>query len=283
MPGSTDRIRTGSHKTYANLMNRLTTVLIVLIITCSAASAGAASLTLTVDKETATLEDVINLTISVEGNSGEPTLPTLPSFETIPQGSASRVQIINGQMSAHIEYRYLLYPKQEGVFIIGPAALEYKSSKITSNTIKITVCKAAPRPTETSEKELFVTTEVDNVNPYVNQQIVYTFKFYRRMRVANARLSEAPTFEGFIVVPLGKEKEYQTVINGQQFMVTEIQQALFPTRAGNLTISPSTLQCDVVAKRQRRGRVFNDPFFDDSFFGFAQTEPKVLRTSPIAI
>lgn len=285
MPGNTGLIRTGNHWTCSNLMNRIATISIVLIliIISSVASAGTASLSITVDKEIATLEDVINLTISVIGNGGEPTLPALPSFELIRQGSASRVQIINGQMSAHVDYNYLLYPKQEGVFIIGPATLDYKGSKLTSNTVKITVRKAVARPAETSDKEVFVIAEVDNTNPYVNQQIIYTLKFYRRINVANARLAESPSFEGFIVVPLEKQKEYQTVINGQQFLVSEIKQALFPAQAGTLTISPSTLQCDVVVKRQRRGGVFNDPFFDDSFFGFAQTEPKILRTSPIEI
>lgn len=266
-------------------MDRIATVFIVFIylIICSVASADTASLTITVDKEIATLEDVINLTISVAGNGGEPSLPALQSFESIRQGSTSRVQIINGQMSAHVDYSYLLYPKQEGVFIIGPATLDYKGSKITSNTVTITVRKAVGRPAETSDKELFVTAEVDNTNPYVNQQIIYTLKFYRRIRVANARLAESPSFEGCIVVPLEKQKEYQTVINGHQFIVSEIKQALFPAQAGELTISPSTLQCDVVVKRQRRGGVFNDPFFDDSFFGVAQTESKILRTSPLEI
>jgi hypothetical protein len=251
----------------------------------STVTAAAASLSITVDKDQATREDVINLTISVEGARGEPALPAMPAFEATRQGSSSRVQIINGQMSSSVDYSYLLYPKQEGVFTVGPATLDYQDSKITSNTITITITigKAATRPAEASDKEVFVTSEVDNNKPYVNQQIVYTLKFYRRVRVANARLTESPSFEGFITEQLEKEKEYQTVINGKQFMVTEIKQALFPAQAGILTITPSTLQCDVVIRRQRRGGGVNDPFFDDSFFGFSQTEQKILRTTPIEV
>jgi hypothetical protein len=249
----------------------------------SSVTAAAASLSISVDKDQATREDVINLTISVEGARGEPVLPAMPAFEATRQGSSSRVQIINGQMSSSVDYSYLLYPKQEGVFTVGPATLDYQDSKITSNTITITIGKAAARSAEASDKEVFVTAEVDNKKPYVNQQIVYTLKFYRRVRVANARLTESPSFEGFITEQLEKEKEYQTVINGKQFMATEIKQALFPAQAGILTITPSTLQCDVVVKRQRRGGGVNDPFFDDSFFGFSQTEQKILRTSPIEV
>jgi hypothetical protein len=266
-------------------MKRFFTILILsIIVLCNAAvTAAVASIAITADKNQATLEDVISLTISVEGARGEPVLPAMPAFEATRQGSSSRVQIINGQMSSSVDYSYLLYPKQEGAFTIGPATLDYKGSKFTSNTINITIGKAAARPAEASDKEVFVTAAVDNKNPYVNQQIVYTLKFYRRVRVANARLTESPSFEGFITEQLEKEKEYQTVVSGRQFMVTEIKQALFPAQAGTLTITPSTLQCDVVVRRQRRGGGFNDPFFDDSFFGFSQTEPKILRTSPIEV
>jgi hypothetical protein len=50
----------------------------------------------------------------------------MPAFEATRQGSSSRVQIINGQMSSSVDYSYLLYPKQEGVFTVGPATLDYQ-------------------------------------------------------------------------------------------------------------------------------------------------------------
>ena len=60
--------------------------------------------------------------------------------------------------------------------------------------------------------------------------------------------------------------------------MTEIKQALFPTREGTIEIEPATIQCDVVVRSGRqRG------FFDDSFFGFSRTKPKTFRSSPIAV
>lgn len=268
-------------------MKKLIALLItisLLLFTASVVIAADAAITITADKDEATLEDYITLSVSVEGASGEPSLPKLPDFEITSRGSSSRVQIINGQMSSSVDYSYVLYPKKEGAFTIGPATLSYKSATLTSNTIKITIRKTEARPGEAQDKDVFVTAEVDNKSPYLNEQIVYTLKFFHRVKVANARLTESPSFDGFITESLGKEKEYQTTINGQQFMVTEVRQALFPLKAGTLTISPSTLHCDVVVKKQQRGRGFsNDPFFDDSFFGFSRTEPKILRTAPMDI
>ena len=92
----------------------------ILLIAAASANAAELSLTITLDRDTATLADVINLTISVEGASGEPQLPSSPAFETVRQGSSSRVQIVNGRMSSSVDYSYLLSPKKEGVFTIGP-------------------------------------------------------------------------------------------------------------------------------------------------------------------
>ena len=84
---------------------------------------------------------------------------------------------------------------------------------------------------------------------------------------------------------LGKEREYRRVINGQTYTVTELRWALFPVKSGVLTVDASTLDCEVVVReRGRRRGMFNDPFFDDSFFGFgARTERKTLRTEPLTV
>jgi hypothetical protein len=258
----------------------LISAILVLVSTSSGICAGV-KITATVDKTEATLEDVINLTISIEGASGEPKLPAMPDFDMASQGSSSKVQIINGQMSSSVEYNFMLTPKKEGVFTIGPATLEYKGATLSSNTVKLTIQKTAA--VEKNGEEVFVTAEVDNASPFLNEQIVYSFKFCRRVRVANARLTEQPTLDGFISESLGKEKEYQKTINGQTYVVTEIKQALFPIKTGTLTIEPSTLRCDVVVRKQRGRGGFSDPFFDDSFFGFSQTAPKILRSAPITI
>jgi hypothetical protein len=184
-------------------------------------------------------------------------------------------------MSSSVEYNFMLTPKKEGVFTIGPATLEYKGETLNSNTVKVTVQRTAA--TEKNDEEVFVTAEVDNATPFLNEQIVYSWKFCRRVRVANARLTEQPSLDGFIAESLGKEKEYQKTINGQTYAVTEIKQALFPIKAGTLIIEPSTLHCDVVVRKQRGRGGFSDPFFDDSFFGFSQTVPKVLRTAPLSV
>ncbi|MCP4716418.1 MAG: protein BatD, partial [Deltaproteobacteria bacterium] len=188
---------------------------------------------------------------------------------------SSQVSIVNGRMSSSVEHSYLLFPRKQGVFTVGPFFVRHKGRRVASNSVTLQVRKAAARSDQS--RDIFVEAEVDNERPYQYEQLVYRFKFYRRVKVANASLTESPNFEGFLSESLGKEAEYQKVINGQAYVVTEIRQALFPTKTGVYEIGASTLRCDVVVQK-RRGR---RSFFDDSFFGFSETVPRVFTTKPI--
>jgi hypothetical protein len=244
-----------------------------------AGSAAGVGISASVDKNQASLDDYIILKVTVEGTREEPMMPDLSAFKFQSRGSSSQVSIINGSMSSRLEYNYVLYPQKAGSFTIGPFMLDVDGVKAQSSPLTITITKSDPQARQ--RDEVFVTASVDNENPYLNEQINYTLQFCRRVKIASASLTEQPSFDGFLVESLGKEREYQKVINGQQYAVTEIRQALFPLKTGILVISPSTLQAAVVSQtRTRRG---GDPFFDDSFFGFTQSAPKAFRTNPITV
>jgi hypothetical protein len=239
--------------------------------------AYAVTLTATVDKTEATLQDQILLTLSVKGTQSteKPKLPSTKAFDFISRGSSTRMQITNGQVSSSVDYNYLLLPKKTGTFEIGPATLTHQGKTIESSTITLKIGSANRQPQ--AKKDLFITTSISTATPYVNEQIVYTFRLYRRVKIANASL-ENPSFEGFRVEPLGEERQYETVVNGKTYVVTEIKQVLFPTREGRMEIGSAKLQCDVaVRSRRRRG------FFDDSFFGFSQTKPQVLQAPSLEL
>jgi hypothetical protein len=78
---------------------------------------------------------------------------------------------------------------------------------------------------------------------------------------------------------LGDVREYESVINGKGFRVSEFRKALFPQEEGTLTVPGTTLRVQVAVAnpdRRRRG------IFDD-FFGRTVTEPRILRTDPIEL
>ncbi|KPJ60134.1 MAG: hypothetical protein AMJ42_01575 [Deltaproteobacteria bacterium DG_8] len=263
-------------------MHRFRITLVSFILLLCTEEVHSLSLIAKVDKTEATLQDHIILTLSVEGTQriGRPDLPPMPAFDAMSRGSSTRMQIVNGQITSGVDYNYVLIPKKKGIFEIGPATIHHKGKTISSNKITLKISSADTKPQST--KDVFITTTVNNKSPYVNEQIIYTFKLYRRVKIANASLDN-PSFEGFRVESLGKERQYEKIINGRSFLVTEINQALFPTREGTIEIRPAKVQCEVVVRTRRRRGFFHDPFFDDSFFGFSRTESKVLHSHPITV
>jgi len=264
------------------------TYALLIVLMCGIAPAQVCAdevaVTATVDRATATLEDAVLLSVTVEGTKEQPSLSGLDDFRVTPRGTSSQVRIVNGRMSSSYQFNYLLQPEKTGTFTIGPFTVAHKKATYASNTITLTVSQQAAG-SEHGGREVFVTAAVDNDHPYVHERIVYTFKFFRRVQVGNARLTAAPDFEGFVSESLGKEREYRSVINGQAYTVTELRWALYPARSGVAVIGASTLDCDLVIQQRRgRGGFFDDPFFDDSFFGFGtRTAPKSLRTEPVTV
>jgi len=258
---------------------------LILIFTLIAAlsvshAAEGLSFTASVDRNRIALSDSLLLTLSVSGTgrAPEPSLPALPEFDVSSRGSSSRVEIINGKMTAQTDYQYELIPKQAGNLIIGAATLDYKGHTYRTDPIRIFVEKTST--TQKTPGNLFLTTDVSIQTPYVGQQILYRLRFFRHIQVVNTSLSELK-FDGFRVEDLGKEMNYDTIRKGIRYQVTEVRKILSPVGSGEITIPGVTLRCEVPARRQNG----LDPFFGDSFFnlGIGPTRTRVLRTEPIRI
>lgn len=238
-------------------------------------------ITLRVSTNEASIEDQIDLTVSVSGvqTSEQPTIEP-KGFELIYRGTSSQVQIINGKMSSQIDFNYTIIPKITGNITIGPATLNVNGKIIKSQTITIRILPSSQRPqyqyqhqetqSQLPSKDLFITTTVSNKNPFEGEQIIYTFRFFRKVRAGNANL-DLPDFNNFWVEDIGKQKDYQRVINGEIYLITEINKALFPTTTGTLKIDRTKLVCDVES----------DDFWGEPQQKILQSEPIVINVKPL--
>lgn len=257
---------------YRHASSALAAVVLALV----AGVAYGQGITATVNRTEATLEDQILLTITVEGSQqAQPRLPELPDFEVHPAGQSSQLSIVNGRATSSIAHSYVLIPRRTGTFTVGSATVELEGVAYSSRPFQLRIVDAAAEPAQ--ERELYITHKVSTTRPYVGQQVIYTWAFYRRVRVADARLGPQ-TLDGFLVEDLGEVSEYQTVVGGQQYLVSEIKRALFPQEQGKLTIPPSSLSCQVLVQRSPRNR----SIFDD-FFGATTTQNKILRAEAIEL
>ena len=221
------------------------------------------SIFLTVDNNKVSLDETIELEVRVSGsrNSPQPEIKNVDDFDVKSAGSSSQIQIVNGKSSSNTTYRYELYPKKVGEFKIGPATLEQNGKTLESQTILISVEKTK---TNQASKDYEILAFVNETNPYINQQITFTFQFRTKVRIANAQF-QSPSFDSFWQENLGKKKEYTEVLNGVTWNVTEIKTALFPSKAGSITIDASFLTGELVLQTTRRRSPF-DSFFQRPIF-----------------
>ena len=238
---------------------------------------GAQGIKATVDRAEVSLEDQIVLTITVEGSrSARPKLPDLNAFDIVSGGQSTQVRIVNGKMTASVSHNYLLVPKQIGTFQIGEATVELEGRTYRSRAFKVRVLDPGDQPRQA--RDVFVTAQLSNETPYVGEQVIYTWRFYRhqRVQVAGANL-EPQDFGGLLVEDLGELREFETTVGGQTFRVSEIKKALFPQEPGKIEVPGSSLTCQIVVRSRgrRRGSLFDD------FFSRPQTATKVLRSESL--
>ena len=240
----------------------------------------------TVDKNQITLEDSVQLSITIIGtqNTPPPELPSLPNFRITSGGTSSSTQIVNMERSISITHNYRLTPMNIGQFKIGPARIRANKKVYLTQPINILV-KKSTAPIQTGNRPIFLESTASKKESYVGEQLIYSFKVFYRVEAKNFDLNMPFGASHFQKEELGKAKSYQSVVNGIQYHVQEVSVALFPIKPGKAEIPPATLEFDIYHRPQNRSnggpfsQFFNDPFFSQG----TRAEHKVLRTKPISI
>ncbi len=240
----------------------------------------------TVDRTQITLEDSIQLSVTIKGtqNTPPPELPSLPNFRITSGGTSSSTQIVNMERSISITHNYRLTPMNIGQFKIGPARIRANKKVYLTQPINILVNKSTA-PIQTGNRPVFLEATASKKEAYVGEQLIYSFKLFYRVEAKNFDLNMPFGASHFQKEELGKAKSYQSVVNGIQYHVQEVSVALFPIKPGKAEIPPATLEFDIYHRPQNRSnggpfsQFFNDPFFSQG----TRAEHKVLRTKPISI
>lgn len=261
-----------------------TTLWILLaLLFCFSAPAKAASVRAAVDRNALALGESLQLQVSASGvQDGDVDVSPIQDFKVISRGTSTNLRIVNGQTSREIAFNYTLIPKEAGAFQIPPLSVRTPNGTFRTQKIDITVSKR--RQGQSNDRDIFVTAEVSNDAPYVGEQIVYTFRLYRTLRITEAHFQK-PDFSGFTSEQIGEERSDIAVMGGRRYHTTTLAYVLIPLSPGSKTIQPAVLECGVV-QRDRRGR--SSPFDFDSifggpFFGGGRVETRVLQTAPIEI
>ena len=246
----------------------------------------------------------LTYTVNTEGASS--LLPSdLSDFEVLmgPSSSVSRsMQIVNGQMSSSYSqtFTYVLMPKKEGTFNIGPGSIKIKNAKYSSNSLVIKVLppdkagsasggrssgssssdNLAQGSSGVGANELFVRMNVANRSVYEQEGILVTFKLYSLYDVDLDEI-KFPEFEGFLAQDIELNPQWTLEnYNGRNDRTAVFKQTiLYPQRSGKITIGSGRFNAIAhVRVKQRSGSIF-----DELMGGGYQDIRKVLTTAPVTI
>lgn len=254
------------------------------------------SISASVNRNVVALDEQLELNLSISGgiaNLPDAQLPQLAGFTSYSAGRSQNISFVNGSISSSVNFRYVLAPKSAGKFTIPPIVLEHDGKRYQTQPIDIEVVSQGKAPAAgsaqqaaplkdggaktTGQKDLFITASVDRHTVHVNEQLAFTFRFYRAVRLTSNPQYAPPNFSGFWTEEL-PPKTYNTTVNGRQYSVTEISTLLFPARPGKFTLDSASLQCRVEDFNQ-------DDFFNDEFFSsfFSGGKVHTMRTNPLSI
>lgn len=209
-----------------------------------------------VDRTDITLNDVLTLTIRIDaalGNS-RPSLAGLNrEFEQV-NGLSTRSSYsnTNGTIQSWNEYSIMLRPLTTGALTI-PA---FRVGSEVSSPIRINVAEA-PQIAEGDNDEIFLQTEVSKEEVYVQEQLLYTIRIFYSISFDQGAQLTAPLVADAVVQQLGTDENYQQVVDGIGYNVTERRFVVFPQGSGQLTIPPVYFTASV-GRRNGINRLFSN-------------------------
>lgn len=217
---------------------------LALWLLAAAGVAGAQDVTLraAVDRSTIRENESFTYVLSVEGHvRDEPDVSLLATdFEVLQRSRNTSIQMLGGRTSQITEWRYQLMPTGAGTFTLPPVEM----AGALSNPVELQVL---PALASDAPGDIFLEVEISPATAYVQSQVIYTQRLYRAVSTGRSSLTPPDVTGGeSIVVPLGEDREYQTVRDDRTFIVLERRYAVFPQVAGELTIQPMVFEAVVI-------------------------------------
>lgn len=187
----------------------------------------------------------ITLTKDNAALTGAPDLsPLRKDFEIIGTQQLNNYSVINGQVHSTSQWIISLMPKKIGVLTIPSLQIGQEHTPPERLEVTIDTDNSSSTKLTNAQQALLLTAEVDEPNPFVNQQVLYTVKLYNSRQLIDAEY-RAPEIKDGLLIALGKNRQYQTTKNGQVYEVEEQRYVIFPQKSNVIKINPPSFKATV--------------------------------------
>lgn len=178
-----------------------------------------------------TLGQAVTLNVETDAVSATPDLtPLMRDFEMEGQSDSRSVRMVNGRMSASTTFSLTLRPRRAGTLAI--PALQVGNERTAPLTLEVSATATARAA---SNGLVFVETEVDDPNPYVQQSVGVTVRLYYATPLVSGQLDLDPP-DGALLQRVGEIVQSSREIDGRRYSTAERRFLLVPERSGALIL-----------------------------------------------
>ncbi|MCG8373626.1 MAG: BatD family protein [Balneolales bacterium] len=260
---------------------------ILLSFTFSAASAQEITVSASLTETNIFAGESVRLNIVVSGQSlnsiDRPQMPSVDGLRWL-SGSTSQstnYSYVNGRPSVSYTYGYVFIAQTPGEYLFPSLSVSVNGEQFTTQSIRFNVLNPETvDPTQAQRSpDIYVRLEPSTSNPVVGEQVIADIVLYFKseVEVSNYQPTSGWKAEGFWKEELENQRQARTtstIINGVRYQRARLlQYAIFPTKSGELTLSPYEIVVQVRNRNQRR---------DIFSFGLGQ-ERMELNTLPVTI
>lgn len=213
-----------------------------------------------VDKNPAMINESILLTVTADDDVDRNALDTSPLLVDFIVGQtsvSSQTSMINFKTTRVTKWQIVLIARTPGQFIIPALSIENQQSE----PVELTVV-AAKEANNTTQNDIFVTSELSRSEVYVQQLLTLSIKLHFAVDLKSGNLTE-PSLTGATIEKIGQDKQSDNIINGRRYRVIEQTYAITPEQSGEFTLKAPLFSGEILQASKRRS----------SFLSFAQTKP----------
>ncbi|WP_394167541.1 BatD family protein [Photobacterium piscicola] len=221
-------------------------LLLTMLVALLPLQAIAAQAEATVSKNVVAVNQVFQLTVSVDTaiNPNSVDFSVLsPDFAYGQPSVSSSTSLINGAMSRNTTWTLALAAKKVGTATI--PAFKIGSSQTTPITISVLKGSQKNNTAASNQTNVRVTAEIDKNTLYVGESINYRVKIVIGEQLSQASLS-APSGDGLTVSQVGQDAQNNIVQNGRRYLVITRNYQLTAEKAGKIIIHGSKFNGDAV-------------------------------------
>ncbi len=198
-------------------------------------SAAFSSFDASVDRSHIALHETLELTLRADSDSNaSPDLSILEkSFDILGTRRSQQVRIINGRSESWKDWIVTLSPKTTGTLTIPPITYGSEHSKPITVSVQKNTAQTGSIP---DISPVFMKAQLNHETVYTQQELILTLRIFHSVSLYDdSRLSPLNIGDA-IVNQLGDTQRFETTIDGKHYGVLEVKYAIYPQKAGTLTI-----------------------------------------------